>query len=127
MEVVRRGIDAFNARDLDRFMEDSDPDIELHSRFIAVGGVYRGEDGLRRWHLDLDDAWEYLQLETDKVIEVDDDTILFLATLDGKGRGSGLKIRQDVAQVVTFRAGKVVRIVVYTEPTEAFEAVGLSE
>jgi hypothetical protein len=36
VEVVRRGIDAFNARDLDRFMEDCDPDIELHSRFIAV-------------------------------------------------------------------------------------------
>jgi len=29
--------------------------------------------------------------------------------------------------VITFRAGKVVRIVVYAEPTDAFEAVGLAE
>ena len=108
-------------------MEDSDPDIELHSRFIAVGGVYRVQDGSDAGTLIWTTRGSTCSSKPTKWIEVDDDTILFLATLDGKGRGSGLKIRQDVAQVVTFRAGKVVRIVVYTEPTEAFEAVGLSE
>jgi hypothetical protein len=38
-------IDAFNARDFDRILAEFDPEIEFHSRFTTVGGVYRGHDG----------------------------------------------------------------------------------
>ena len=127
VEVFGRLLDAFNARNLDGFLDECDPEIELHSRFTAVGGVYRGEMGLRRWHADLGDAWDYLQLQLDRVIDVDDDTILVLMTLTGKGRGSGVEIRQEIAHLDTFRAGKVARIVTYTDRAEAFAAAGLRE
>ena len=35
-----------------------------------VGGVYRGYAGLRSWHQDLMDRWEYIQLELERLVEV---------------------------------------------------------
>ena len=58
VETARRAIDAFNADDLDRFLDECDPEVEFHSRFTDVGGIYRGYAGLRGWHQDLLDTWE---------------------------------------------------------------------
>jgi hypothetical protein len=53
VELHRRTYEAFNARDVEAFIALSDPQIEFHSAFAAVGGaIYHGHDGLRRWHRD---------------------------------------------------------------------------
>ena len=58
VELLRRWIEAFNAREIDAMIAHCDPSIELHSVFAAAGGaVYSGHDGLRRWQRDLEDAW----------------------------------------------------------------------
>jgi ketosteroid isomerase-like protein len=127
VDTVRHLVEAFNADDLDRFLDECDPEVELYSRFTAVGGVYRGYAGIRRWHQDLIDTWEYLRLELERLIDVDDKTVAALAILYGKGRASGVEVRQEIAHVDTLRAGKLARLVVYTDRAEALEAVGLRE
>lgn len=58
VELMRRANEAFNERDIEKFISLCDPQIELHSAFAAVGGaIYHGHDGLRKWHRDLEDAW----------------------------------------------------------------------
>jgi hypothetical protein len=58
VELHRRMVEAFNARDLESYIAYFDPSIELHSAFAAVGGaIYHGHDGLRKWHRDLSDVW----------------------------------------------------------------------
>src|SRR5450755_2901951 len=55
VELLRRWIEAFNAREIDAIIAHCDPSIELHSVFAAAGGaVYSGHDGLRRWQRDLE-------------------------------------------------------------------------
>jgi ketosteroid isomerase-like protein len=61
------------------------------------------------------------------LIDVDDHTVVELMTLYGKGRGSGVEVRRHIAHLATFRAGKITRIVTYTDRADAFEAVGLRE
>ena len=73
------------------------------------------------------ETWEYLRLQTDRLIEVDDETIVLLLTLYGEGRGSGVEVRQEIAQLHTLRAGKVLRLVTYTDRAEALEAAGLRD
>ena len=68
-----------------------------------------------------------LRIELERVIEVDDHTMVLLMTLYGKGRGSGVEVRQQIAHLDTLSAGKLARIVTYTDRAEALEAVGLSE
>jgi ketosteroid isomerase-like protein len=127
LETALRAIDAFNADDLDRFLDECDPQVEVHSRFTEVGGVYRGHVGLKRWHQDLSDRWEYLRLELERLIDVDDHTVLALMTMYGKGRGSGIEVSQPIAHLDTVRAGKLSRIVTYTNRNEALKAAGLPE
>jgi len=127
VRAIYRLMDAFNAREFDRFLAECDPEIELHSLFAAVSGVYRGYAGLRKWHLDLIDTWEYIRIEVDRLIEVDDDTILALVVLDGRGRATGVAVHQEIAHLHTLRAGKVARILSYTDQAEALEAAGLRE
>lgn len=125
VNAIHRLMDAFNAREFDRFRHQCHPEIELHSRFAAVSGGYRGYAGLRRWHLDLIDTWEYVRIEVERLIEVDDDSVLALVVLDGRGRVTGVDVHQEIAHLHTLRAGKVARIVTYTDRAEAIEAVGL--
>lgn len=47
--------------------------------------------------------------------------------LYGKGRGSGVEVRQDVAHLMTLRAGKMIRLVVYTDRSEALRDARVSE
>jgi hypothetical protein len=57
VELTRRFVAAFNARDIQTMIVCFDPSIEYRSAFAAVGGaVYYGHDGLRRWHRDLEEA-----------------------------------------------------------------------
>ena len=54
VERYRRGIEAFNRRDLDAFLALADPDVAGISRVLAIEGEsYRGHDGTRRWWEDL--------------------------------------------------------------------------
>ncbi len=126
-EAIHRLVDAFNAHDLDRMLDECDPEIELVSRFVRVGGVYRGHAGLRSWHQDLMDRWEYIQLELERLVDVDPDTFIALVALVGKGRGSGVETRQRIAHLHTFRASKLIRIVTYLDRAEALDAGGLRE
>ncbi len=126
-EAIHRLLNAFNADDLDRMLAECDPEIELVSRFVRVGGVYRGHAGLRRWHQDLMDTWEYIQLELERLIEVDHKTLIALVALAGKARGSEVVTRQRIAHLDTFRAGKLTRIVTYLDRAEAIEAGGTPE
>ena len=49
VELHRRTIETFNARDVEAFVALCEPQIEFPSTFAAVGGgVYHGHDGLRR-------------------------------------------------------------------------------
>jgi len=126
-EAIYRLMDAFNARDFDRFLDQCDPEVELYSQYAQVSGIYRGHAGLRRWHLGLIGTWEYIRLELEQLIEVDDDTFLGLVVLHGRGRMTGVVVHQGIAHLHTLRDAKVARIVTYNDREEALEAAGLRD
>ena len=58
IELSRRVIEAYNARDADAYIAYCDPSIEFHSAFAGVvGGVYHGHEGVRKFFRDMEDAW----------------------------------------------------------------------
>jgi len=48
VEIVRRAVAAFNARDMDRFLSMCDPEIEFCSAFVEQK-TYRGLDEMVRY------------------------------------------------------------------------------
>jgi ketosteroid isomerase-like protein len=120
-------IDALNARDFDALRElPFDDEMEYRSAFaVAEGGTYRGVEGLRRWAADVDATWDRLRTELAEFHDVDDEHAVAIIRLTGIARASGIPLDVRVGQVWTWREGRMLRNVVYTDPNDAFRAVGL--
>ena len=58
VEVFKRGVEAYDLRDIDALLEDLDPDVEWQPVLqVLLGGeatVYRGHQGVRDWFRELD-------------------------------------------------------------------------
>ncbi|TMK97607.1 MAG: nuclear transport factor 2 family protein [Actinobacteria bacterium] len=128
VELLRRWIDAFNARDIEALIAYSDPSIELHSVFAAVGGaIYRGHDGMRRWHRDLEDAWgEEIRLEPESYFDLGEHVLSFYV-YHARGQHSEAGVAMPAASVSRWRNGLMVYVKVYTDRANALRDLGLSE
>ena len=127
MEIVRRAIDAFNRRDLDGVMRDTDPEVEVDwSRSRGVeAGIYRGRAAaLGFWNTFLE-MFDRVTVVPEEFIECDEHVVVpNTAHLWGR---DGVKVEAHSVSVVTLRAGRILEWRLYQERAEALEAVGLSE
>jgi ketosteroid isomerase-like protein len=130
VEVFKRGLEAYNRRDLDAMLEMVDPDVEFHAVLqVALGGeavVYRGYDGARDMVRDLDETLAPLHIDISEIRDLDD-VLVATGSLRGRGTESGVDIESPYGLVVEFRHGKAIRIRDFLDPKQALEAVGLSE
>ena len=110
-DIYRRAVEAFNRRDLDGWLAFMDEDIEIESRFSRLGDTrFRGHESIRQWWDDLGDAWDVLEVVPEEVRESAPDETLALIHLNGRGRGSGLEVREPAAHRVRYRDGKWVQL-----------------
>jgi uncharacterized protein len=102
------------------------PAARLDQSRIPDGGVYEGREAFgqffRRWF----GTWDELRLTPERFIE-QGDSVLVLLTVEGRGKGSGVRVAVRAADVWTVRDGKVVSLVGYPDREEALRAMGLSE
>ena len=120
---------AANARDFEALGEmPFHPDFQFRSVLAVVeGGVYHGIQGLRQWARNLDSIFDDYRFEVGGFEEVDDERVVVVVQLTGKGKSSDLPVDTRVGQVWTWRNGLVWRIDTYSDVREALEAVGLAE
>jgi ketosteroid isomerase-like protein len=128
VELHRRALEAFNARDVEAFTALCDPAIEFHSTFAAVGGArYDGYEGLRSWHRDLQEAWgDGIRVELDVYFDVGEHTVTF-GVLYGRGRQSGAEVAMPYAGVVKWCDGLVLEWRAYGQKEDALRDLGVSE
>jgi ketosteroid isomerase-like protein len=128
VELHRRFIQAFNARDLDAFIAHFDPSAEFRSVFAAVGGaVYHGHDELPQYFRDLTDAWgDEIRIEPEVYFDLGEYTLLFLL-FHGRGRQSGAEVAMPVALMARWRDGLIVYIRSYSDREDALSYLGVSE
>jgi len=127
VELYRRGIDAFNRRDLKAFLALADPDVVGVSRVLAIeGGTYHGHDGARDWWNNLLEVFPDFTIE---VVSVRDAGQLTLSELRNRvhGEGSAAPLEESVWQVSEWRDGQVLRWQMYASEHDALEAAGLEE
>jgi ketosteroid isomerase-like protein len=131
VETVQRAIEAWNADDLDAFLDELDADVEWHPAIEpgleGKAATYHGHDGARKiWRQDRGDAWERL---TNRPQEFRDfgESVLALGRIDLSARTTGIEFSQEVGEVFDLREGKIVRIRDFLTHAEALEAIGLRE
>jgi ketosteroid isomerase-like protein len=127
VELFRRTVEAFNARDLEEFLAYFDPDVEYHSSFSGVGTVYRGHAGMRRWHQDLEDAWgSDIRSEPQAYFHAGEYTIT-IAVLRARGRHSEVEVEMPDVLVARWREGLITFMKSYLSKEEALSQLGLLE
>jgi len=126
VELYRRGIDAFNQRDIEAFLSLADPDVLGISRVLAIEGeTYRGHDGTRRWWNDLLAVFPDFAIQVVWVRDAGDVTVAELRN-SAHGEGSAAALAELVWQVSEWRDGRVVRWQIYENEQAALQAAGLA-
>ena len=127
VEVMRRLVDAYNARDVEALICCAHPDVEFHAAWAGVGPkTYHGHEGIREWHRDLEEAWEEIRYEPDAYFETGDRTLLF-GMLHGRGRGSGVEVAMPGTQLLTWTDGLLTRFSAYLRREDALKELGITE
>jgi ketosteroid isomerase-like protein len=125
VELHRRTAALFNGRDIEGTIALSDPRIELHALPAPRGSVYRGHDGLREWHRDLEEAWEVISVEPWAYFDLGERTAAF-NLLHARGRQSGAEVTMHSASVVQWRDGLAIYTKVYPTWEDALTDLGIS-
>lgn len=124
--VVMEAIDAFNARDVERFAALTTPDFEwLPSMSPIAGEDFVGPEGIQRYFDGLGDAWEHFRILPGGELRSHAAGLVLLGRLDGLGRGSGARVDSPLGMAFDLRDGQITRIRGFLNHTEALRAVGL--
>jgi ketosteroid isomerase-like protein len=125
VEIVRAGIEAWNAGDRDRAMSVFDPELEFHS--ATERKTYHGLDGMVRYTEDVGAVIADFHFEDTRLLDAGGDRVLGLYRIVGRGAGSGVPVSREVGALFQPRNGKVLKGEIYLDQREALKAAGLRE
>ena len=128
VEIVRRGTDAYNRRDLDGILENWAPDAVLdwsRSRGFDAG-VFRGHGEIRAHWQRLLEAFDEVRIELVDPIEVEEGLLVVENVGYLRGR-DGIEVQTRSAWLITIRDGETISFTLYQTKQEALEAAGVSE
>jgi ketosteroid isomerase-like protein len=106
------------------------PQIELVIADLPDQGISKGPRAARLAWEDFLQAWEGHRVEVEEYRELDEERVLVVGSFTARGRTSGLDVqemRSDGANLLTVRAGKVTRLVIYFDRDRALADLGLHE
>jgi ketosteroid isomerase-like protein len=131
VEIVRRAAKEFNRGGMDAVIDTYwAPEIvwDMTQADIPGFGVYSGHDEVRAFFADWFSAFKFdeWELEIEETFDRDD-TVVSMVRQRGRGTSSDAEVSVEFAQVVTLRAGKIVRVDNYLDRGRALEAAGLRE
>jgi ketosteroid isomerase-like protein len=127
VEIVRRGIEAWNRRDADLWLTYAAPEIE----WVPAGpaaveqAVYTGYDEVARGLAAVWDAWEVFEFAENEVRDLGDSGALWLGHVKMRGGSSHVELDQEFALHSLLRDGKVIRVQAFLAWREAIEGAGL--
>ena len=127
VELVRSILAEWERADF-RSVSWAHPDIE----YVVIGGpepgAWRGLAEMAASVRDFMRAWESYGIEAEDVRALDDDRVLALVRLHGRGKGSGLDISEtgaNGAQVWQVRDGQVAALRLYWDRNQALAELGV--
>jgi ketosteroid isomerase-like protein len=128
VEIVRRGLVAYNEQDVNAFADLTTADFEWYP---AVAGAverhsYQGREGIETYFREVSDTWRDVRALTEDVRDLGS-RVVVLGRFEGRGRDSGVLVDSPQGIVYDLRAGKIWRIRAFLDHDEALRAAGVAE
>jgi ketosteroid isomerase-like protein len=126
VEIVRQGLEAYNALDWDRLPEMLDPEFDLIAiRSLLDGSPYHGHAGFRRFMRDMADEWTEWRLEPEEFRDLGDGRVLVLARFEARARASGVQVSAPAAWLFELRGNLLRSVRAFTDRAASLEYLGL--
>ena len=128
VEIVRRGVETWNRRDLATWLAlfSSDAEIDWSRARGPLKGVYRGPGEIETLWNEFFFTFEEAQIETTHGFTDAGSEVVVSNTSHFRGR-EGIEVSASSTWVFTVENGQITRLRLFHERAEALEAVGLSE
>lgn len=121
-----RGYQLFSARDIERGIELTHPDIEIDERDALPGGrLYVGHDGVREWVADLHERWSDLEVNVRGLTSAGDH-VLARVQIVAQGASTGAGVQSESSHVWELDRGLLRRMQVFYDDAAARRAAGLT-
>lgn len=123
VEIVRRA-----AQNLEAFWALLDEHVVWdlrESQTVDLDGVYVGRDAVIEGSRHYWGTWDDYRVETDELIDAGA-SVVVVGNEIGRGKGSGVPIQRQLAQVWTFYRGKIIRWDIFPDKDSALRAAGLA-
>jgi ketosteroid isomerase-like protein len=124
VEVVRRGVEAWNQHDADLWLSYAAPEIEWMPAGPATVDrtVYRGYEEVAAGFAAVWETWEEFRFQESEVRDLGD-SVLWLGRVKMKGGASHVELDQEFAIHAVLRNGRVTSVRTFLAWKEAVEAV----
>jgi ketosteroid isomerase-like protein len=129
IELVRAQFEGVNERNFEGAMDLYADDVVLvvHSSFGLETGTFEGKEAVGDWF----GQW-FRIFSPDYRFEIEEereigDVIFIHAKHGGRGRTSGVEVRDETSYLYSVRSGRVVRVELFGERDEALQVASLPE
>lgn len=127
VELVRRLVAAFNAREEDAFARITTDDFEWSTSVMAVEGeVFHGREGIATYFARMREAWDSFQAHIDSWRDLGE-RVLISGHIEARGRGSGAPVIRPLDILYDFRDGKISRMSSFLDHDAAMREAGLTD
>lgn len=125
VDTVRAMWDAFVGDDPVSGLSFCDPAIEWDGTNLPDGKVAHGHEAVIEHAMRWAEMWDEWRMEPERFVDAGDDRVIVVFREVGRS-DSGLQMDERHAELYAVRNGKVVSRKGFSDPDEAFEAVGMS-
>jgi ketosteroid isomerase-like protein len=128
IEIVRGHIEAFRRGDVPSTLSYFDPHVVWDpSRGALDFNVAYGPEEVDATVRHYIGAFEDYDWNAERLTDLGPGAVLALVTEEGRGKSSGVPVRQSFAVLYTVIDGKIVRVTFFSSEEKALEAAGLGE
>jgi ketosteroid isomerase-like protein len=123
IDLVRRGLAAWNARDLDELLACLAPNVEIDSALARSegDGIYRGHDGAVTWHRNLVDTMD-LTMRADQMLAYRG-CVFALLIARVRGQESGVEMAHEYGSIFEIANGRIARLSTHLDACDALAAI----
>ena len=123
IELARRGMELYDAGDVEAALASFHPEIEGYSEGGLNDGHFKGIDGFLRWTAQWNEAWESFTYEVERAEAIGERHVVTIIHQTGTGRDSGIQVDQMAGYVFEVDDdGRTVYFALYLDPERALAA-----
>jgi ketosteroid isomerase-like protein len=129
VEVVRRGVAAFERGDMEALLQLADEDIVI-TQVSDVPGIpaqQHGHRGVLEAFEVWPEQWDDFRIEILRIAAAPGGKVIATVRTRGRGKQSGVEVDMEFSFVFAFRDAKITEWQLFVREAEALEAAGLSE